>query len=105
MAVPAPRAPSGPPRSWDRWGRSCGDLLTLTRFCGEQCRPECGQAAMDMGLDGAFGPADGRRDLGVRHPVDVAQDHCRPLRRAELAQETGPRLPLVAPRDGIRDRL
>ena len=51
---------------------------------------------MDVGLDGAFGPAERLGDLGVRHPVDMAEDDGRPLGRAQSGQQARPRLALVA---------
>ena len=38
---------------------SCGHLLALVAVGGLVCGPQHGQAAMDLGLDGALGPVEG----------------------------------------------
>ena len=50
---------------------------------------------MDVGLDGALGPAGRLGDLGVRQAVDVAQDDGRPLGRAQAGQQARPGLAVV----------
>ncbi len=65
------------------FGRSsCAHLLVVAAAERLRGGAQLGQAAMDLGLDGAFGSAKGDGELGIGQAVDVAQDDGAPLAQA-----------------------
>ena len=61
-----PRPPPGSRHRCERW--SCGHLLALEAIARLERGAQQGQAPMDLGLDGALGPAEGGGELGIGRP-------------------------------------
>ena len=67
------------------------------RSVGLERRSQHGQAAMDLGLDGALGSIEGGRHFGIAEPVDVAEDDGAAVGGRQGQQALGPGASGVAP--------
>ena len=83
-------AADAPPRA-GRVGRwSCGHLLAFAPLGGLERRSQQGQAAVDLGLDGALGSVEGGGELGIGQAVDVAEHDGAAIGRRQGQQQAGP---------------